>query len=145
MAPLTGDQLNATLASPAVAVGAGALGGDAEGASCAGVLGDDDDGDSSDCVLPCSAGGVAWVEPAYADPAGAASPAFHVWLGSRADWNQFTRPDDRLLQVLPYDPAEDRDLVGDALDWFAGWLKAEGRSWAQERERVRALVADELA
>ena len=90
-------------------------------------------------------GGVAWVEPAYADPAGAASPAFHVWLGSRADWNQFTRPDDRLLQVLPYDPAEDRDLVGDALDWFAGWLKAEGRSWAQERERVRALVADELA
>ncbi len=90
-------------------------------------------------------GGVAWIEPAYADPAGAGSTAFHVWLGARSEWNQFTRQDDRLLQVLPYDPAEDRDLVGEALEWFAGWLKAEGRSWAQERERVRALVVEELA
>ena len=89
-------------------------------------------------------GGLAWVEPSYADPMGAASPAFHVWRGTRREWNLFARPGNRQMQVLAYDPDDNRDLVGDALDWFADWLKAEGRSWAQERERVRALVADEL-
>src|SRR5215470_985797 len=48
-------------------------GGDAEGASRAGVLGDDDDGDSSDCVLPCSAGGVAWARTPLAPAAASAT------------------------------------------------------------------------
>jgi|SRR6478672_9934520 hypothetical protein len=52
--------------------GAPGEGGDAEGAFCAGVLGEDDDGDSSDCVLPCSAGGVAWAR-AWLTPAAASA------------------------------------------------------------------------
>jgi hypothetical protein len=88
-------------------------------------------------------GGVAWVEPNYADPAGASSPGFHVWRGDRKEWSVFTRPNGSRLSVLRYDQ-DHRDLIGDALDWFADWLKAEGRTWAEERERVRALVADEL-
>jgi hypothetical protein len=88
--------------------------------------------------------GVAWVEPSYADPIGAASPAFHRRQGQRTAPGRFVG-NGWTIDLLPYDPAEDRDLIGDALDWFAGWLKAEGRTWAQERERVRALVADELA
>jgi hypothetical protein len=51
---------------------AGAPGGDAEGTFWAGVLGDDDDGDSSDCVLPCSAGGVAWARTSLAPVAASA-------------------------------------------------------------------------
>mgnify|MGYP000876579174 CR=1 FL=1 len=89
-------------------------------------------------------GGLAWIEPSYADPMGAASPALHVWRGTRKDWNLFTRPGNRRVQVLAYDPQDNRDLIGDALDWFAVRLKAEGRSWAEERERVRALVGSEL-
>lgn len=89
-------------------------------------------------------GGVAWVEPSYADAAGAASPGFHVWRGDRKDWGIFTRPDGSRLSVLQYEQ-DHRDLIGDPLEWFAAWLKAEGRTWSQERERVRALVADELA
>lgn len=89
-------------------------------------------------------GGLAWVEPSYADPAGASSSALHVRRGDRDAWNAF-RGDDWRLGVLPYEPAEDQDLVGDALEWFGDWLRAEGRTWAEERERVRALIADEIA
>lgn len=88
-----------------------------------------------------TAGGIAWIEPSYADPAGAASPALHVRTGRRegdaligSGWR---------IDVLPYE-AGDQDLVGDALDWFADWLRAEGRTWQQERDRVRAMIADIL-
>lgn len=87
--------------------------------------------------------GLAWVEPSYADPMGAASPAFHRRAGSLSAPGKLQGVDFE-IQVLPYAPDEDRDLVGDALDWFADWLKTEGRTWAEERERVRALVADQL-
>src|SRR5262244_315974 len=40
------------------------VGGDGEGGSCAGALGDDRD--SSDCVVPCSAGGDAWARTSLA-------------------------------------------------------------------------------
>lgn len=88
-------------------------------------------------------GGMAWVEPSYADPAGASSTALHVRKGTRVEWNAFEGSGWR-VGVLPYEPAEDQDLVGDSLDWFADWLKTEGRTWAEERERVRTLIADAL-
>lgn len=89
-------------------------------------------------------GGLAWVEPSYADPAGSASPAFHRRAGT------FTAPGKMAgagfeVEVLPYEPGQDADLVGDALEWFSGWLKTEGRTWAQERERVRGMLGDALA
>ncbi len=87
-------------------------------------------------------GGLAWVEPSYADPAGAASPAFHARKGA---WRApgVLAADEWELQVLQFVPI-DADMLGDGLLWFADWLKTEGRTWAEERERVRALVADQL-
>ncbi len=45
--------------------------------------------------------------------------------------------------MIPYDRKE-TDYVGDSLDWFADWLKSEGRTWAEERERVRERIKREL-
>lgn len=89
-------------------------------------------------------GGLAWVEPSYADPYGSASPAFHRRAGTFTAWNAIEAPGLK-VGVLPYEPGEDQDLVGDALEWFAGWLKAEARTWAMERERVRGMLGDALA
>jgi hypothetical protein len=60
---------------------AGVAGGDADGASCAGALGGvasgadvlGEDRDSSDCVAPCSAGGVAWARASLAPAAASAT------------------------------------------------------------------------
>lgn len=71
-------------------------------------------------------GAVTWVEPSYADPWGAASPALHRRESG--------------VEALPYDPETDTRLVGDALEWFAGWLKANGKTWAEERERLRVIL-----
>lgn len=81
-------------------------------------------------------GGFAWVEPSYADPSGAASPSFHRRPASDIDSGA--------VQVLQFFEV-DADAVGDGLLWFADWLKAEGRTWAEERERVRELLGDSLA
>lgn len=87
---------------------------------------------------------LAWVEPAYADPAGSAAPATHgarvigpdeSGRGIRCAGDGWT------ATLLPYDAADHRDLVGDAMEWFAAWLKAEGRTWAQERARVAGIMA----
>lgn len=85
-------------------------------------------------------GGFAWVEPSYADPAGAGSPALHVRDWPRIGERTFEQGGMR-IEILPYTPGLDTDLVGDALEWFADWLQAEGRTWAAERERVRAMLA----
>lgn len=87
-------------------------------------------------------GGLAWVEPSYADPWGAGSPAFHKRKGTFAAWNAL-EGDGWKIGVLPYH--EDADLVGDGLDWFTEWLQAERRTWDDERERVREKVASQLA
>ena len=60
---------------------AGVAGGDADGASCAGALGGvasgadvlGEDRGSSDCVAPCSAGGVAWARTSLAPAAASAT------------------------------------------------------------------------
>lgn len=88
-------------------------------------------------------GGLAWIEPSYADPYGAARPPFHRRAGAFTAWNLIATSGGGRIEALPY--MEDADLVGGALDWFAGWLQAEGRTWAQERKRVRAMLGDQLS
>jgi hypothetical protein len=87
-------------------------------------------------------GGFAWVEPSYADPYGSSSPSFHQRAGTfeASDAGFVARVSDgEGVAVSRYEP-NDAHLIGDALDWFADWLKAEGRTWQEERERVRELV-----
>mgnify|MGYP003537501773 CR=1 FL=1 len=93
---------------------------------------------------------LAWVEPSYADPYGASSRALHyagnvravengicIEASSDAGWSVSCYPND----------SEDGISKGvvDALAWFFDvYLKGEGRTWAEERERVLAMImADE--
>lgn len=92
-------------------------------------------------------GGLMWIEPSYADPSGAAGLALHERDGLLTPSGrgfELRTAAGELVTVLPYE-ADDRDLVGDALEWFAGWLQGEGRSWADERERVRGLLLGDQA
>lgn len=88
--------------------------------------------------------GIAWIEPSYADPAGASSNAYHERRGEVAGDGASVAGDGWRCEVLPYED-DDVDLVGDALQWFAAWIKSSGTTWEAERERVRELVADWLA
>lgn len=95
-------------------------------------------------VFDLGGGRLAWVEPSYADPAGGGSPAVHFAENVRPD------PSGQGVQcdggawtatLLPYDPEDHRDMVGDALEWFGDWLKTERRTWDEERARVRPLIS----
>jgi hypothetical protein len=88
-----------------------------------------------------TATGFGWVEPSYADPAGTPSPALHYRDGTIEPLNAgfACQADGERVEVLPYEP-DDTDLVGDALDWFAGYVRASGRTWDEERARVLAVV-----
>lgn len=81
-----------------------------------------------------TADGLAWIEPSFADPFGAASSALHFRAGTMED-----EPGGGVrvggLVVLPYQ--DDADLVGDALDWFARWVADSGEPWDVHRERMR--------
>lgn len=85
--------------------------------------------------------GFAWVEPSYADPAAAPSPALHYRDGTPQDLGAlFTmQAGAELVEVRAYED-DDADMIGDALDWFAGYVQASGRTWDEERERVRAVI-----
>lgn len=81
-------------------------------------------------------GGLAWLEPSYADPWGAASPAWHERLGKVAIDGLGVRlvtADGRTVSAVEYDRNDNGDMVGDSLEWFAGWLRSQGKTWAQER------------
>lgn len=90
-------------------------------------------------------GGLAWVEPAYADPMGTARPALHERDGALvAEGLGFvlTTAAGERITVLPYDPdAGDGDMVGGSLEWFAEHLAEIGQAWESEREMVRELIA----
>ncbi len=92
-------------------------------------------------VIP---GGFAWVEPSYADPDGASSPAYHERTGKVEVRNKgfIFRFDDGQAAVYPAN-ADDQAMLDDLrpLNWFAEHLKENGLQWQAERERVRALVA----
>ena len=83
--------------------------------------------------------GFAWVEPSYADPVGAASPAFHEARGVLVAPNMVTTGP-RLIRVLPYDPDEDVRIVGESIEWYKRWLGGQRRTWDEERRRVLQLV-----
>ncbi len=96
-------------------------------------------------VIP---GGFAWVEPSYADPYGASSPAYHERTGNvRENGDGFILRNEAGgpeadAAVYPFDPA-DPGMKDDAgpLTWFANHLKENGLQWQSERTRVHALVA----
>lgn len=94
-------------------------------------------------VFPLGEGLLAWVEPSYADPYGAASTALHTCRNMRPDPSGQGLVCDGAgwtATLLPYDPEDHRDLIGGAMDWFSDWLKKEDRTWAQEREQMRSLL-----
>lgn len=90
-------------------------------------------------------GGLAWVEPSYADPMGASANALHERDGDLVDEGLgfvLTTASGERVTVLPYDPeAGDGDLVGGALEWFAEHLAETGQAWESERESVRELIS----
>lgn len=88
-------------------------------------------------------GGLAWVEPSYADPYGAASPAAHEVSGAVTIVGDAIRVAAKggAVDVLPYEPGEDADLVGGALEWFSGYMAESGIGFDEERARVRELCA----
>jgi len=85
--------------------------------------------------------GIAWVEPSYADPWGASSTAFHARAGAVEIVGSGVRciGERETITLLRYDPDEDRDLVGDALAMWAGYLAMSGLTFDEERARIRAL------
>lgn len=100
-------------------------------------------------VFTTKQGRVAWVEPSYADPNGAASPALHFAGGARADPTGRgieADNDSWTVTLLPFDP-EDRGEKGArlAVEWYEGWLREQGRTWAEERVRVLQMIEGELA
>ena len=83
------------------------------------------------------AGGVAWLEPSYADPFGSPVPAWHERRGTVAavgDALRVTTADGQTVDLVPYDAGQHADMVDGALKWFAGWLKSQGLTWADERD-----------
>lgn len=84
--------------------------------------------------------GWAWLEPSYADPLGAATPALHERTGQpqleAADLLQWTGPDGELIELTPFDPVVDYEIA-DAIAWWEAYLQAAGRSQADEREQLR--------
>ncbi len=91
--------------------------------------------------------GLAWVEPSYADPYGASSPAFHQRAGTlernKDGFILKMAGDDEIeIGVYPFndeDPAMGDDLG--PLRWFAEHLKENHLQWQAERELVRSMLA----
>ncbi len=89
-------------------------------------------------------GGLAWVEPYYADPYGASSPGLHIRSGEIQEKNDGfeLRGSSSEIKVYPFDerdPATKNDA--EPLRWFANYLRENSLQWQAERERVRKLIA----
>ena len=91
--------------------------------------------------------GFCWVEPSYADPWGAGSPAMRIREGvfvAARDGFTMSTTDGRDMTVVPFDPRA-HAVVGSSITWFEfEWLQSEGRTWLEERERVRERIRREL-
>ncbi|MBL8324366.1 MAG: hypothetical protein JNJ89_05345 [Rubrivivax sp.] len=80
--------------------------------------------------------GVQWVEPSYADPHGASSPALHRCEGPWLAWNR-VQGADWTVELVPCDPREPSHAgARAALDWHTRWLAQQSRSWQAERKAV---------
>lgn len=84
-------------------------------------------------------GGFGWLEPAYANPMGSPSPTWHEVLVSQIAAQGST--------LIAFDgPLFSGDIeqyfgqteAAQAMEWFAGWLKENGRTFQEERARVIA-------
>ncbi len=90
--------------------------------------------------------GFCWVEPSYADPWGSPSPSFRAREGvfvAAGDGFTMSTTDEREMTVVPFDPRKHAADAG-PLTWFERWIESEGRTWAEERERVRERIRREL-
>lgn len=88
-----------------------------------------------------SDGALTWVEPSYAAPAGPATSAVHAATDAVITQTGIKcRRGEMAVDIVPYDPEDHRDLIGDALDWYGDWLKTERRPWKVERDRVQAAM-----
>ena len=90
-------------------------------------------------------GVLTWVEPSYADPSGSPGNALHTREGelvpAPGGGIEVIEASRERLVVLPY--GDDADLVGQALEWFADYLKGSGRTFEKERAEVRALITED--
>lgn len=90
-------------------------------------------------------GGIlSWVEPGYADPFGTPGNSLHTREGqlmtaSGGGIEVIEASGGRVI-VRPY--GEDTNKLVEALEWFANYIKGKGRTYEEEREAVRLLIAD---
>lgn len=92
-------------------------------------------------------GGFTWVEPGYLDPWGAASPATHTAESPATDVSaeengpaiEASSPAWTARAVGL--PAGEMEQMRQPIEWALGELKRRGTTWAAERERVRAILA----
>lgn len=92
-------------------------------------------------ALDLPRGRVVWVEGSYTDPYGWPSPSSHEIRRLREVGPAFEGENEAgwIATLEPYR----RGLRADfdrVLDWFEGYLRAEGRTWGEEREQVRRSV-----
>ena len=89
-------------------------------------------------------GALSWVEPAYADPFGSSGNALHTREGelisAPGGGIKVVQDSGEHIVVRPYE--DDASLVGDALDWFARYLRSSGKTFEEEREAVRAMITE---
>lgn len=86
--------------------------------------------------------GVSWVDTVYAECLLLDEPFYetHDGLFERAGDGFVFRNRYGAKISLSKPSAGDEQRVLDALNWFAGWLKSEGRTWRDERERLRQIA-----
>ncbi|OYT99320.1 MAG: hypothetical protein CFE40_05510 [Burkholderiales bacterium PBB1] len=89
--------------------------------------------------------GVSWVDTSYAELL-LDEPFYetHDGLFERAGEGFLFRDRYGGIIALNEHSAVDEKKVGDALNWFADWLKAEGRTWREERERLHRLALEAI-
>jgi hypothetical protein len=94
--------------------------------------------------LYATADGFAWAEPAYADPYGYPGHAGHRLVAEvfrTAEGFKFGGAEWR-GEIVPY-RGEVQEL-GECMDWFNAWMNDQGRTWSNERRRVRRMMGELL-
>ena len=96
-------------------------------------------------------GGFAWVKPAYLDSYGASSHALHIIHGTiepdpdaEAPGTRYRFENEDYSGTIEQDVGTNGD-VSAALEWHRTELSRQGRSYAEERDRVWQMIARDLA
>lgn len=100
-------------------------------------------------VFEAEDGALVWVEPAYRDPYGAASPALHRSTRPARDVTTqgstviVFEAEAETWRAEVFEATEDvAEFAAGALEAFVQDLERSGTTWEEERERVRSLVLD---